>query len=531
MGSRNSYFQILDGEDSVSMKFFPPLGAGERLKIDELIEFLQKRGIDDYDLKLVNETINSDKEVTVRISEKGCYRFDEIMEVKVTPDKMYAIARFYAPSFNGSRLSVEEIKRDLAHMKITYGVNEEVLKKHVMQPEFCKNVLVAWGKKPVDGKDAFITYNFNTDRRAKPRLNEDGTVDFHELDNISHIKKGDVLAVLTPEDPGESGINVYGSEVKPKKVQRAVLRHGRNLELIEDGKKMVSLVDGHVILEGDKVFVSNSFDVPADVDNSTGDITYNGNVVIRGNVRTGFSVKAEGDVEVYGVVEGARIEAGGNIVLRCGIQGMGRGCIIAKGNLISKFIESANVRVDGFIETDTILHSKVEAKGDIFVRGRNGSIIGGHVMSTSLIEAAIIGSPMGTTTTVEVGTDPAIREELADIKKKISEKSTEMEKYQQVLTLLNKKKVAGTLEKDKEPMITQMSKNIISITTRIKELSAKYESGMSLLELNKSAKIRIIKAVYQGTKIAIAGDFILVHSELSHLQYRKEKGEIIATPF
>ena len=54
---------------------------------------------------------------------------------------------------------------------------------------------------------------------------------------------------------------------------------------------------------------------------------------------------------------------------------------------------------------------------------------------------------------------------------------------------------------------------------------------MSLLELNKSARIRIIKAVYQGTKIAIAGDFILVHSELSHLQYRKEKGEIIATPF
>ena len=135
------------------------------------------------------------------------------------------------------------------------------------------------------------------------------------------------------------------------------------------------------------ISVSNVYEVQADVDTSTGDIEYNGSVNVKGNVRTGFKIRAKGDVEISGVVEGALIIADGDVILHRGIQGMGRCQIIAKGNLVSRFIESAVVAVNGYIETDTILHSKITAKGDIFVRGKNGNIIGGNVRSTSLIEA------------------------------------------------------------------------------------------------------------------------------------------------
>ena len=138
-----------------------------------------------------------------------------------------------------------------------------------------------------------------------------------------------------------------------------VLIHGKNIELTEDGLQLISLVDGHATLEGDRVFVSDNYDVPADVDNSTGDIEYNGSVTIKGNVRTGFSVHANGNVEIFGVVEGASIYADGDIILHRGIQGMGKGKLVCKGNLISKFIESADVSAEGYIETDTILHSNV----------------------------------------------------------------------------------------------------------------------------------------------------------------------------
>lgn len=41
-----------------------------------------------------------------------------------------------------------------------------------------------------------------------------------------------------------------------------------------------------------------------------------------GNVTTGFAIKAEGDIIVNGVVEGATLVSGGNIVLKRGMQGM-----------------------------------------------------------------------------------------------------------------------------------------------------------------------------------------------------------------
>lgn len=73
-------------------------------------------------------------------------------------------------------------------------------------------------------------------------------------------------------------------------------------------------MNGHVALVQDKVFVSDVLEVE-NVDTSTGDIEYEGSVLVNGNVLTNFSIKAQGHVEIRGVVEGARIEAGGDIII------------------------------------------------------------------------------------------------------------------------------------------------------------------------------------------------------------------------
>ena len=271
--------------------------------------------------------------------------------------------------------------------------------------------------------------------------------------------------------------------------------------------------------------------MPADVDNSTGDIEYNGSVTVKGNVRTGFSIKAQGNVEVMGVVEGASIYAEGDIILYRGIQGMGKGNLECKGNLISKFIESAEVRADGYIETDTILHSNVFAKGDIYVRGKNGNIIGGKVRSLNLIEATRIGSTMGTMTEVEVGTDPIVAARVNEIKEQIAEKTEERSKLEQLVTLLRKKQEMGALEPDKIPIIQSSTKNMILIDSDVKKMTEEYNELTELLSSNANVKIQAISDVYAGTKVVIAGDFILIHDDLSHVRFKKERGEIRPTPF
>lgn len=527
MAQKNSYFQLDIKESRVCLKYFPPVDGGEPLKIDEVIEYLTDRHIENYNIKLINETILTAREpVKITICNETTYEVDEIMKVKVTPDKMYAIARFYPPSEGRKRANADEFERDLKALKINTGILSETLKKHEEDPEYCTNVVVALGTKPVQGKNASIEYMFQTDRKAKPRLKDDGSVDFHHLDNISHVSKGDVLAVLTREDLGSPGVDIYGMQVRPARVERQTLKHGNNIQLSDDGLQLISLVDGHVTLEGDRVFVSDNYDVPADVDNSTGDIEYNGSVTIKGNVRTGFSVRASGNIEIFGVVEGANISADGDIILHRGIQGMGKGKLVCKGNLISKFIESADINVEGYIETDTILHSNVIAKGDIYVRGKNGNIMGGKVRSSVLIEATRIGSAMGTTTEVEVGTDPTVASRMSEIKTIITEKTEERTKFDQLVQLMRKKQEMGILEPEKKALIPQFTKNIILIDADIKKLSDEYSQLSEQLASNAHAKIQINGDVHSGTKIVIAGDYILIHDDLAHVRFMKQKGEI-----
>lgn len=108
--------------------------------------------------------------------------------------------------------------------------------------------------------------------------------------------------------------------------------------------------------------VSDVYDVPANVDVSTGDIEYKGTVHVNGNVLTGYMIQATGDIIVNGVVEGAILIAGGNIVLKRGMQGMTKGSLSAAGNITAKFIENSEVRCEGTLMCDAILHSDVECK-------------------------------------------------------------------------------------------------------------------------------------------------------------------------
>jgi uncharacterized protein (DUF342 family) len=349
------------------------------------------------------------------------------------------------------------------------------------------------------------------------------------LDNIAHIHKGDVLAVITPVDRGTPGKNVYGMDVAPEKVKKVNFSKGNNLTISEDGLRLISQVDGYATLEGEKVFVSNIYEVPADVDNSTGDIDFNGSVLVRGNVRTGFKVKATGNIEVIGVVEGADLESGGDVIIHRGIQGMSRCKIKAQGNLVSKFIESANVYVEGNINAESIINSQVSAHGDIVVTGKGGSIIGGSVRSTTLIEATSIGTAMGVATSVEVGVDPVVKDRIREIELEIKNKTAEINKLDQLVTVFRKKQGMGTLEPDKAQMISQFTKTIILDKADLRELTSEYDLKRGLMSENENARIRVVKDIHQGTKITVSSETTILNDTFSHCQYTKKNGEIACT--
>jgi uncharacterized protein len=529
MEIQNSYFSLVIKPDGTYIKLYPSSGAGKPLTYDEINNYLVDKGIFDYDIKSLSRALMSlgSESIEVKLISVPILPVNESVQITVSQDRMCAIGRFYPPSNKGQLMTKEDIKSSLEQAGIKYGINDSNIESFLAKRKYCEDYILARGTPPVEGKDAVITYFFNTDNTLKPKLNEDGSVDFHQLDTISSISKGDILAKLSPAIPGKPGMDVYGSIIPAKKVMRKVLKHGRNIHLSEDGLTMYSDVSGHAVLTDDKVFVSDTYEVLADVDASTGDIVYEGNVTVQGNVNTGYSITAKGDIIVNGVVEGATLRAGGQIILKRGMQGMSRGRMEAGSNIISKFIENAYVKAGGYITTEAILHSKVSAKGDIIVGGKRGFVTGGEIRSGSNITVKNAGSTMGTNTLLEVGIDPAAVEEFRELEKNLINMQSDLEKLMPILDAYKKRLNSGEkLPQDRLEYIRTVTQNCLALRNKIKEATRRYDQLRIEINNSESGYIKVENIAYPGVRIVISNINYYVKSEIHYSKFVRDRADI-----
>ncbi len=521
----NGYFQLVNIQGGFGVKCVPPKDGGDAIQINELMEYLGKRGITG-DAAMIKKAVGADTVQTVMLGPGICPPEQESYKLEISEDSMTATVRFYPPSETGQRMNREEFIKDLQYKKIVYGVNQELLKKHFRKGEYCKDLVVAEGKPPRHGTDAQIQYFFNTDTHAVPTLKADGSVDFFNLNTINHCKKGDLLAQIIPEDPGEYGRNVAGAQIKPRNVKRATLRFGKNVLQSEDRLTITSQVDGCVSLVDDQVFVSDLYEVE-NVDNSTGNIEFEGSVQVNGNVCSGFSVIAQGNVIVQGVVEGAYIRADGDIVITRGMNGMSKGRLEAGGNIIAKFLENSTANAAGYVSAESILHSKVMAGSEITVTGRRGFVTGGHVCAGHKISAKNLGASLGASTLVEVGVNPGLKAEYQALQEELLEIQKVIKKTQPILTNYAEKKAKGI---QFTPEQVKYIRSLIVLTDNkrkeLQEKSKKWNELQAAFEGQNDACVEVTGEAFPGTVIVIKDVSMSLRSSYQHCRFKQIGGDV-----
>ena len=529
----NGYFRIVNGDNKTGIKLIPPTEGGKPIDINDIIEYMAMKNYtcDLPTLKRSIETAEEKGTETVLILEqKKRYAEPECFKLNVSPDKMQVYAKFYAGSVGGRELTAEGILYDLETQGIKYGIKQDVIEQYIQHREYCESILIAEGTPPVQGKDAYIEYKFNTDKKAKPTLMEDGSVDFFNLNILNHCAKGDVLAVLHPEEPGKNGTNVIGERIKPADVSRAVLKYGKNIERSEDGLTLTSMVNGHVELVEDQVFVSDVLEVE-NVDNSTGNIEYDGNVQVNGNVFTNFSVKAKGDIVVKGVVEGATLEADGNIIITRGMNGMAKGSLTAGGNIVAKFLENATAYASGYVASESILHSRVSAGGEVNVDGKRGFITGGRVCAGGSITVKTLGSEMGADTIVEVGADPKIKSRIAQLQKLVEENQKTIQKIQPILeSTMQKLKQGVKLGPDVLKQVYALDRTKQETQAALKANETELNELMEQVGNTTQAMIKVRGMVYPGTKVCIDDVSMTVQKNAHYCRFVRERGDVKMAP-
>lgn len=438
-------------------------------------------------------------------------------QVRISHDNMQAY--LYLPGSTEDKYTEYEIREVLQESGVSYGVQEDRIQE-VIEKQICnREILIAEGDKAKDGINGYYEYKFDVNFSSKPKLCPDGSVDYWSIKMVEIVTEGQEIAVYHKAIPGEDGMNVRGKPILAKRGRDLVPLRGKGFERSEDGLSYTSLMDGKIEMNNDRITILPVYEVHGDVDLSTGNIDFRGDVIVHGGVCSGVSVKAIGTITIDGVVEGAKIEAGKDIVLRGGVMGASRAVITTRGNISAKFFEYTRVHANGSIQADVFLDCQVSCGERIVLNGKKASIVGGEVGAIQGIVVNTLGSDGEVRTQVKIGNDASVRRRIGILRNKIEVEKANLEKIENGLKLLKDVK--------NDPRRTDLLRVKIRDTALLAEDTAELEKLEDQLERARGCTVRVIGHVYPGVSVGIDDLEVHVKEEQLCLEFMRDMDKII----
>lgn len=513
-------FKITSGDDGgVYLTVSPARGGGAPVREPAVIAELKSRDIKDFNMNLLMSTVKEAAGTAVKVADAAPERAEPEIQVLVERDRMEASLQVVMAQ-NSRPVQLEEALEKIHAAGVVNGVDRNEVQKAVERPG--SRAVIAKGSVPVNGTDARIEFHVDTERKGRPLELEDGRVDFKDLNLFTVVAEGDLLAEKIPATTGTPGTDVLGQPVFAKAGRDLPIPAGKNVR-VEDNK-IYAGISGQLQVISNKIHVSPVIEIKGDVDLSTGNIEFVGNVVVRGSVQSGFTVKADGNVEIYGSVSGGIVE-GRNVVVRMGIQGMHRGYIKAKEHVTTKFIENATVSADGDVMVnDVVLHSNVSAGRKVIVEGRRGFVAGGHIIAGEEIRAKVVGTHLAVSTELEVGVNPGLRAEYQELRKELKQSEAKLDQAQKALNVL--RNYNTELSPEKREVMLKMTKTQFNLTGQVDTMRKRVAEIELIFEEMRYGRIRVQDIVYPGVKLVIGTLVRPIRESSKFVSFYADEGEI-----
>ncbi|MDR2522369.1 MAG: FapA family protein [Synergistaceae bacterium] len=502
----------------------------DNFSLADLTAFLRAKGVRKYDARAVDDFARHKNRTRQKIA--GRSEVDEKSAqiiVQLSKDNMTASITLEAPFFTKPWPTQTDVGEALAKKNVVSGLDQEALKSLTELKLTDETVQVAQGLPSKNGENAWIEYLIDPDNKETEVDLAAQKIDYRTRSVFVNVRKGDKVAVKHPATPGENGESVTGNELKALPGKDAAFPVGSGFEISEDGLVLSAAIDGRLLRKDKKLLVLPELEVKSDVDFSVGNINFNGSVKIAGAVREGFQVIASGSIEIKQMVEGAHVESSNDINITGGVRGMGKGRIIAKGNVFAGFADQAYIRSQGNIEIkNSVFHSDVAAQYKVTVLGgQKAQIAGGKVQAGVEVICQILGSEMGTKTDIVVGIPPEQAERRKELQVLIGQHQENIEKLETSLTYLKKQDQAGALDDAKRAMMASVTKSKFQTQSALKSMSKELQELEERLELSKAkGVVRVKEVCYPGVTITIRGVSYVVREPLKFTAFVLDGGEV-----
>lgn len=513
----------------IYLTVFPPEGVGDSVQAEQVIGHLNQVGLSFCDFDAVRGVVNEEAGEPMKIGELPPGEdIDTDYEVVISDDGLEASLTLRPPRLGGETPSLEQVQRILNELGISEGIKWDVIEEMVESQRYNEQVVIAEGRPPKKGQDARIQYHFDVDN--KPDFEEqDGQVDFREMGLINNVEQESLLAEKIEPTPGRQGLTVQGEPIDAPSGDDVELTPGENV--YQDDNKLVSEISGQVVREDDgAVSVFDVYTVEGDVDYSTGNIVFDGTVVVEGSIKDRFKVEASGDIVVEGGVEKAYLQSEQNILIQSGIRGKGGAQITAADSVMVDYIEQAGIIAqNNVLASEMIMHSRVDAGEGVYVSGQRGLIAGGQIRAGREIFAKEVGSIGASETNVEAGIDPKFFRKIANIEKKIVEQREKLDKVERAIQTMRSREGEDELDEEKYKKLQETQENL---ERNIQNFREEQENLSRRTSDREDAVIMVEKVTYGGTRICIGNEIYRVRGgEKEHCGFRKIDNRIQQVSF
>jgi hypothetical protein len=451
--------------------------------------------------------------------------------IEISEDRMAAYLILTAPEEGGAEITADEVKREISVSPINAPIEEAAVEAALKTKAYGDRIIVARGKRPINGIDGVISYRFETGGHLMPKKNERDEMDYKDLGLIQNILAKSVIADITHETEGEDGEDVCGNPLKalPGKPAKFMVGLGTVTTVNETGTTIVAAVDGNLKWHKDHFVVEETLTLGEDVGASTGNIDFIGDVIIKGNVFEGFSVKSKKSIVINGTANNALLEADGNIDIKIGCVNTE---LKAKGDIKSGFFESCKVECSGDIITSSFVSCEVFCRGVLNATSGKGVAIGGRLTALRGMVFNSAGSGAYTKTSLTLGEGAILSKEKKELEVEEQQLNEKIGQYIQLADALNAaKKKAGSLTRDREEMLSTAIRGRFQMSTEIKKIKKRIAEIESSFLDNASLAVEIRKTVFPGVSVRIGEERKKIEKEWDRCRIAiNNSGEITIEP-
>jgi len=270
---------------------------------------------------------------------------------------------------------------------------QRVVKTFRDEPSRLEQV-IARSTAAIDGQDGRLEWveGFDPTTRPSAAVGQDDTevVDYYNQVGYVRVAKGSHVATLHEPTLGEDGRNVTGRTIRAKPGRRHDVKIDPSLSLDGNGR-VIAQVDGILEYQHGALKVNRVFEVCGSIDFSTGNIDFDGTVIVRDGVGDRFEVKATEDIIVDGLIEAATINCGRNFTCPRGMAAKGQGQLAVDGDAVVGYLNNVKGCIKGNLTVQReLINCDLVIGGDLICD--QGTVIGGNVAVSGSVRVGALGS-------------------------------------------------------------------------------------------------------------------------------------------